>query len=120
MGILSGFNAFGGNEYMPSVKDNYQSANTYVKSVEQAVNRTKSVVKDNKSDGLFTVSPSLLKKNNAINQKYEVSGDAATKNVLEDWTAIVEMRNEIRTDSVAIDNEAKIIEERFRQIASLL
>ena len=71
-------------ENMPSVKNNYDSANAFVKSVEQAVKKTSSTVIDNKSDSLFNVSSGLLQKNTTISKRYEVSGDAAIKKILED------------------------------------
>lgn len=120
MGFFSSIAGFsGGYEYMTSAENNHKSANAYVKDMEQSVNRTKSAVKENTSDSLFAVSQNLLEMKDVINQKYRVSGDASKENILEDWTAIIEMRKEIRMESVAIDNEAKKIEERFRQMAGL-
>lgn len=112
-------NTLAGIRGKTAAKSNYEGANLFVKKVEQAVNQTKATVKENKSNNLFNVSSELLQKNAALNKKYEVSGDAVTKSILEDWTAIVELRKNVRTDSVAIDNEAKKIEERFRQLAGL-
>lgn len=116
MGI---FSMVGGVDSMASVKKNYDSANTYVKKVEQSVNETKASVRENKSNSLFNISSDLKEKNTVLDKKYKVSGDAATKGILEDWTAIIELRKTVRTDNVAIDNEAKKIEEEFRRLSGL-